>query len=147
MKIFKSFAVGFFVALLLVCTINSKAEAVADIKACWTMDGSFPVVIYLTHVGDDIYSANGKIIDSSQNKTCIAMSGTAVVGATEATVSVAFTMYCDAVWMDGTFGTFTFDLATLNGTYEWLQTQYNRDTAELGTVYIANSTLIPAPCP
>ena len=134
MKAFKRFATGFILALLLVFTLNSRAEAVADFKACWltgASDNSI-VVIYFTFVGDDVYSINMKGLNSVGDVD-LAGSGTMVFGTTEVIGSAAVTSINHPGVMTGEMITLTLDLATLILTIEDIATIYDRITTLIGT--------------
>ena len=117
MLVLKRIAAGILLAVLLTFTIHSKAEAVADFKACWAGPApeSYVLVMYFSFVGEDTYSVNGKVLDPPGSGALF--SGTAVFGATEIVGSLALAQ-TTSEWMHGELGTFTLDLATIDMTFE-----------------------------
>ena len=108
MKRFKQIGAGLILALLLVFTINSRAEAVADFKACWTTGApeNLLLVNYFSFVGEDTYSINGKVLDPL-GAPHLLFSGTMVFGTTEAVGSIALTQFGDPNFLVGNLSTMT----------------------------------------
>ena len=148
MKIFKRFAMGFILAILLVFTLHSKADAVADFKACWTPTGAPAegmLVVYFSFVGEDVYSVNAKVLDFT-GVVELAGSGTMVFGATETIGSMALTSTDQPGVMGGELVAVTLDMATLNLTIEHIWTYYDRSTTVIDTGY-DSFVLVFTTCP
>ena len=146
MKSLKRVIAGLLLALLLVFTLNSKAEAVADFKACWTTGATDNIlaVMYFSFTGEDTYSVNGKITDPG-GVLYGAMSGTAVFGATEIVGSATDVKTFDSELI-ASLSIFTIDLATLNLTSESIDIIYNRTTTVIDTSYYSHVMIFTA-CP
>ena len=145
MKSFKRIAAGILLAVLLIFSLHSRAEAVADFKACWTEpEDNGTIVLYLSFVGDDIYSVNGKAL-YSDGALDWAASGTIVIGATEAVASLVL---ADASPFEvrNEMVVLTIDLATLAMVYEVIETKYIRATTAITSAYESIDLTVVA-CP